>query len=120
METIELIWEVSTNYTKYFLLGNLYLFVAYVLVMKLKGSKLMGTPLRWPLIIFVGIPAITFDWIMNWYATPFFWDVPDSFFEVVTERLKRYKLLDHSTFKYRFAASVCRILDRFDPSGDHC
>ena len=116
---MDIIWEVLTNYYRYALLGILYLFFAYVAVMALK-RRFDNTIWEKPLAIVIGIPAVLFDWGMNWFITPLFWDRPATWHELVTGRLKRYKRDYSSGFKYRLASSVCRILDRFDPDGDHC
>ena len=110
--------DLIVLYYKYALIGIGYLFLAFVFVMFLK-RKYEDTALEPILKIVVGIPAVLFDWLMNMFLTPLFWDLPGSWHELVTGRLKRY-IFRGTGKRYRFAKRVCDILDRFDPSGDHC
>lgn len=110
--------DLVLAYYKYALIGIGYLFFAFVFVMFLK-RKYEDTAIDPFLRIIVGLPAIAFDWIMNWFLSGVFWDWPGKWNELVTGRLKRYIKQGQGT-RYRFSKRVCDILDRFDPSGDHC
>ena len=73
----------------------------------------------------IGIPVLLVDWKVNWLLSPFFLELPRSRFELVTDRLHRYKhykphLLDNSLYRYRHkvAIKLCNWLSKSDPN--HC
>lgn len=97
------------------------LWVLYLGVMNLKRvhdtvgltgpAKWLGMPL-----VFV---AILWDWLCNWTAaTILFLQLPATWSELVTGRLKRYKA-EGSGWRYKIAVWFALILDAFDPSGRH-
>ncbi|MBT6551090.1 MAG: hypothetical protein HOM14_07035 [Gammaproteobacteria bacterium] len=102
----------------------IYLFVAFVFVMKVK-HKVVGTKLELPGKIFLGAPFVVFDWWVNILLIPLFLDAPGSFTELVTGRMKRYKKLkvySHSSriikWRFMFAVWICQKLNQHDK--DHC
>ena len=110
----------------YMLLSLVGLFVAFVIVAKL--VRTFEDTILDPLVRYVLVPAFVIaDWLLNFTtAWWMFWDMPNSWGELVTARLKRYKreylyrdnldLLDK--WRLVFALRMCRLLSKHDP--EHC
>jgi len=81
-------------------------------------SAVYGYVIR-PILEVLAIPFIICDVILNWYITLLMVDLPDHWDETVSQRLGRY-MFDESPFTWRgrFAAFFCKILDYSDPG--HC
>lgn len=64
---------------------------------------------------------VVLDWIINWAASLFFMDFPDSWKELFTGRMKRYRLETYPEGKNKSIANlICPALNIFDPTGAHC
>ena len=92
----------------------------YVLIMGLYRAHLSGNlvganrVLAYPIVLF----GLALDVFSNLAASVIFFDLPREF--LVTGRLKRYQA-DQKGWRYRVAKYICdKILDVFDPTGDHC
>ena len=59
-----------------------------------------------------------YDIFVNYLLTVTFLDLPKSWFETVTNRMKRYKTRRDGSFKYIFSVKLCEILNKYDP--EHC
>jgi hypothetical protein len=98
------------------------LWVYYAAVMNLKRAvdnktapKLM-TVLGYTL---VAPPALLLDWLVNMLMTVPFFDLPGTWSELVTGRLKQYAYENHGALRRRVAFVFADILDALDPSGKH-
>lgn len=59
------------------------------------------------------------DWLFNLvYMSIWFRELPETLFELVTDRMKRYKKLPRTSRKYKFAVKLCDRLNKTDPG--HC
>ena len=92
----------------------------YVLVMGIYRAHLAGRltginkVLSYPIVIF----GLALDVISNPAVSVLFFDLPREF--LVTTRLKRYQS-QQKGWRYRVAKYICdKVLDVFDPTGDHC
>lgn len=98
------------------------LFILYVVAMAFKRA--------WPVMHWsekaLAVPAILagvlVDWAVNMtVATVLFWDLPASWRELVTARLKRYHAnVLEPEWRRALGQWICDRLDHFDPDGDHC
>jgi hypothetical protein len=110
----------------YMLLSLVGLFVAFVITAKLV-RQFEDTVLD-PVVRYVVVPAfMVCDWLLNFTtAWWMFLDMPNSWGELVTARLKRYKreylYKDNTTFledwRLGFAMRMCKLLSKHDP--EHC
>jgi hypothetical protein len=93
----------------------------YVLVMGFYRAKLAGRLKGLTLVMALPIVAIGLlvDLVANYtIATLVFADLPRE--RLVTDRLRRY-IATGSGWRYTLADAVCnRLLDPFDPDGNHC
>lgn len=109
-----------TQYLEFTFLLFVATFIAFIVVAELK-TEIEGRPklawLRTPFKVVFVVPFLFMDWVLNWLLTPFFWDIPDSFFELVTARMKRYKRVATGR-RYKFACWLCNHLNRHDAG--HC
>lgn len=103
------------------------LFIAFVVLMEIK-TEVENTRLEILFKVFLQIPFIIADWLVNWLLSPVFLDLPAKPFELVTGRMKRYKfvygglapimLTRVERWRYDFALWLCNHLNRHDAG--HC
>lgn len=99
------------------------LWYVYILVMGLYRAHLDKKLTRWTYAM--AVPALfvgyLMDWLANWVIASFvFAEPPDTFLELVTDRLQRY-MRGPAGWRQRRAQWVCdHLLDYFDPRGSHC
>jgi hypothetical protein len=111
-------------YIGYALLSLYVLWIYYLAVMALRRAKINGTvkPGWFQSIVLATVvfPGVFFDWLANFtIATVLFLELPGSWGELVTGRLKRH--CKKPTWRGAIARFVCHeLLDRFDPAGRHC
>lgn len=103
-------------------LAYLYAFwCAYVLVMGIYRAHLADRLVGLNKVMALPVVAIAYamDVVANWIIAPLvFLDWPRE--ALVTARLVRYKRDDHG-WRRQIADFICeRLLDVFDPTGDHC
>ena len=84
------------------------------LVSKYKDTK--AEPLIWPIVIVF----VALDWFANWYVMSlWFFEWPQTKSELVTDRMKRYKIEEPSgSRKSQFAFWLCKQLSEHDEG--HC
>ncbi len=104
------------------MLAYLYAFwCAYVLVMGIYRAHLADRLVGLNKVIALPVVAVAYamDVAANWIIAPLvFLDWPRE--ALVTSRLIRYKR-DDLGWRGRLAGCICeRLLDVFDPTGDHC
>lgn len=112
-------------YLAYISVAFFWLFIAFMFVMKVK-HKVEGTIWYKPLMVLFGYPFIIADWYVNLIISPFFLDLPATKGELVTGRMKRYKLILEGQrnryirqyLRYRFAWWLCGLLNQHDKN--HC
>jgi len=94
------------------------LMLAFAVLMTL-WVRVKGTALEIPFKIILGVPFLIADWLCNWTVMPlwFFPDFPVRPFELVTDRMQRYKA-NETGRRLRFAIWLCNYLNRYDPG--HC
>lgn len=120
--------ESILNLANFVIFSFVYLFIAFVIVMRLEHTY-KDTKLYPILKIVVGIPAILFDWFVNMTAACIvWWDLPAHPKEVVTGRLKRYKeaylgikpsaLSNKASWQLVSSIWLCNILNKYD--NGHC
>lgn len=105
-----------------FVIAFLWAFWAmYVLVMGIYRAHLAHRLVGLNRVMALPVVAVGYamDVAANWIIAPLvFLDRPRE--ALVTSRLIRYKR-DGSGWRYRVANFICeRLLDVFDPTGDHC
>jgi hypothetical protein len=105
-----------------YLIAYLWAFwLLYVLVMGFYRAHLQKRLKGLPLIMALPFVALgfLFDVVCNYtIAAMVFFDLPRE--RLVTDRLKRY-IATEKGWRYRLADAICtRLLDPFDPSGNHC
>jgi hypothetical protein len=103
-------------------LAYLYAFwCAYVLVMGIYRAHLADRLVGLNKVMALPVVAVAYamDVAANWIIAPLvFFDWPRE--ALVTSRLIRYKRDDHG-WRRQIADFICeRLLDVFDPTGDHC
>lgn len=104
------------------MLAYLYAFwCAYVLVMGIYRAHLADRLVGLNKVMALPVVAVAYamDVAANWIIAPLvFLDWPRE--ALVTSRLIRYKRDDHG-WRRQIADFICeRLLDVFDPTGDHC
>lgn len=107
-----------------FVLVYLYVFwLMYVLVVCLYRAHLDARLNGFTKVLAAPALAIGYliDLLANWaFASLWFWELPKSPLELVTDRLTRY-MNGPDGRKKSHARWVCEtLLDPFDPSNDHC
>ena len=92
----------------------------YVLAMGIYRAHLSGRltgvnkVLALPIVLF----GVALDAFSNLAVSVLFFDLPREF--LVTDRFKRYQY-EQKGWRYRVAKYICdKVLDVFDPTGDHC
>jgi hypothetical protein len=96
----------------------------YLAIMSLGRARAEGQikPGTWQSIWFAGwlIPGVFCDWLLNMtVGTVLFLELPKSFGELLTPRLKRHCGKDG--WRGWLATGIChKMLDKFDPRGRHC
>lgn len=96
---------------------------AYILIMGLYRAHLAGRLTG--LAKWLAYPAVIVGWLMDWFANVFiasiiFGELPQSFSELVTQRLTRYKNGNYGLNSIRAEWICVNLLDVFDPTGTHC
>lgn len=100
------------------------LFVYYLAVMNLVRAREMGfikPGTRQSLFLaLIVLPGVFLDWAVNMtICNLLFLELPKSWKELVTGRLKRH--CGKQTWRGKVATWICHnLLDNFDPSGRHC
>ena len=110
----------------YMLLSLVGLFVAFVVIAKL--VRTFEDTVLDPVVRYVLVPAfVVCDWAVNFTtAWWMFLDMPNSWGELVTARMKRYKndylyrdnLNQLESWRLGFAVKMCGLLSKHDP--EHC
>jgi hypothetical protein len=110
----------------YMLLSIVGVFVLFVITAKL--VRTFEDTVLDPVVRYVVVPAFVIcDWLLNFTtAWWMFLDMPNSWTELVTDRLKRYKhdylYKDNTTlledWRLVFAVRMCKLLSKHDP--EHC
>lgn len=122
---MEEVTQLVQNYLSFTMMFGIYLFVGFIVVIKL-GEKAKGT--RWykPYLVIFGIPFTVADWLFDIVVIPVFWDKREHNKELLTDRMKRYKRISKpermvfkmSKFRYVSSVNLCRILNVIDKG--HC
>ena len=122
MEMINILMQIFG----YMLLSIVWVFIAFVITAKLV-RKFEDTALD-PVVRYGVVPVFVIaDWLLNFTtAWWIFWDMPNSWGELVTDRLKRYKKVYIHTdvlnplekWRVLFAIRMCKMLSKHDP--EHC
>lgn len=123
---LELILFIQ-HYLQFTLIFFLVLFMAFAVLMEIK-TEVEGTRLDLFFKVFLQVPFVIADWLMNIVLSPVFLDLPAKPFELVTGRMKRYKfkhgdlppllLTRIERWRYGFARWLCNHLNRHDAG--HC
>ncbi len=110
----------------YSLVAFIYLFIAFVFVVKVK-HRVAGTKYELPAKLLLVVPFAIFDWVVNIIISPWFLDPPKGI-ELVTGRMKRYKKRYMNLTRYemnplevwrlQFAIWLCKRLNQHDHN--HC
>lgn len=96
---------------------------AYILVMGLYRAHLMGRLTGLAKVL--AYPAVIVGWLMDWLANVLiasivFTELPQSWDELVTDRLSRYVKGPMGRRRTRALWVCTNLLDYFDPTGRHC
>ncbi len=111
------------------MIDNQFLFFFLILAQYIVLMEFQGTLKEHKYGKYLYYAFIPQDWLMNLIMTIWFLDLPKTWNELVTGRMKRYKLIEINSgdvglitllkiWRYYFAYYLCKILNIFEK--DHC
>jgi hypothetical protein len=126
---INLYWNYLIHITpaawiRFFLIYTASLVVWFFIAMyylRRKGHLLKEIGLLYPVVLVAAAIGVVGDVVYNWtFAIFIFADITRDL--TISQRLRRYKTVSRydGTWRQNIAISICRELNRQDPSGRHC